>query len=127
MRRFAKKPRWVCKKLYVNKSTIPGAGLGLFAGEDIKAGDRISRYWGEVNGDNPDSSYLLDLEDGRYVDAKMATDCPARYANDARDDFANNAEFILTGSVYAYIFSTRDISKGEEIFVSYGEEYWEFH
>lgn len=126
MKKFDKIPKWVCRRLYTDESTIPGAGFGLFAGERIKKGQNISRYWGRVvdmNESDNSSVYLLDLEDGRGIDAIDSMDCPARYANDARGE-GNNAQFVHSSGVYIYMVATRDIEEGEEIFVDYGPDYW---
>ena len=52
----------------------------------------------------------------------------ARYANDARGigkikGLHNNAEFLTDGK-RCFLEAKKNISKGEEIFASYGKEYW---
>lgn len=125
--KFNKKSKYVCKKLFVKESTIKGAGLGLFANEDIYIGENISRYWGNVTDKSAfdiNSVYLLSIGKGRYIDAKDQLDCPARYANDSLNAKTTNAIFIHTSRTYVYMVATKDIKKGEEIFVDYGKRYW---
>ena len=50
------------------KSSIPKAGNGVFATTDIKKGDIITIYSGEmVDGEPIDSEYAIKLQDGSYV------------------------------------------------------------
>ena len=66
-----------------------------------------------------------------YIDADLVTYCYARYANDNKDvPNGNNSKFEKfahhTDSTLdkCYIVALRDIKVDEEIFVSYGDGYW---
>lgn len=122
--------------LYVQKSSLPGAGKGLFTSAFIKKGVIITEYFGEIidwethrkrilsgKGD-----YILILPD-KCVDAINAFDCYGRYANDAEG--ARKVEGLTNNSVYCekkgrgYIRAIRDIQENEEIFAYYDKRYWE--
>jgi hypothetical protein len=64
----------------------------------------------------------------RIVDAKRTNAGVARYANDCRGRIKRgmcNAEFVEKRR-RIYLRALRNISSGDEILVSYGEEYWRF-
>jgi SET domain-containing protein len=123
------------KQLYLKKSTLPGAGKGLFTKKDIPKGTVIVEYkgrihtWDEVKHEDGYNAYLYYINSKRVIDAKPYKKALARYANDARGwskmkGLRNNAEYIEKNQ-RCYIKSTRKILKGEEIFVGYGKEYWD--
>lgn len=122
--------------LLVKKSTLKGAGKGLFTKTDIKKGQRIVEYLGEIvteaeldrRAENDIFGYAFYINKNKCIDAYYTPDELARYANDARGlvrikGLTNNACY----SVYknsGWIQAEKDIKAGEEIFVSYGAEYW---
>lgn len=132
------------KKLYVDTSTIPNSGYGLFTKVDFKEGEIICYFTGEmitfkqmedIEKSSPISrcSYFIDTEnkntDKRILDV-FNSNCMARFANDAdgsdNDQFINNSLIgINNNKTRVYIYADRDIKAGEEILVSYGEDYWE--
>ena len=62
------------------------------------------------------------------VNALPVKSALGRYANDASGitrvkGLKNNAEYVVDGN-RCFLEATRDIKKGEEIFVGYGKEYW---
>ena len=66
-----------------------------------------------------------------YVDASLEDSCYVRYCNDNRDvEDGNNAIFekeahpIVALHDKCYVVALRDIKVDEEIFVSYGDSYW---
>lgn len=110
--------------VYVQKSTIPNAGNGLFAGKDFKAGQVIIPYEGErltlkqkvARYPKDDAKYLLQLGKDVFVDAAdPAKSNMARYANHKPLAQAN-AKLTARGNITA----KKAIKKGTEIFVSYG-------
>lgn len=122
------------KYLRVKKSLLPGAGKGLFTKTDIVKGTRIVEYkgkkrkWVDAKHEDGYNGYLMRVTRSVVIDALPATDAFGRYANDARgltrvETLKNNAEYISEGT-RCYIDATRNIKAGEEIFVSYGREYW---
>jgi SET domain-containing protein len=122
------------KELEVKKSTLPGAGLGLFAKSNISKGSRIVEYkgrrttWKEVENDYK-NGYIYTIDPQHVIDAKTYRKALARYANDAqgmvrKNGIKNNARYVVDG-LKVYIEAVKDVSAGSEIFVSYGKEYWD--
>lgn len=129
-------------KLRVGKSTIQGAGRGLFADEGLKKSDLICEYNGVVitfeeakrrraEGKATHIRSLLPMQlciDG--IDAKIG----GALANDPRDASKVNAEMISYHAAnncfhvkpdrsLVYLRAIKDIPPGGEIFVSYGKDY----
>jgi uncharacterized protein len=98
------------------------AGTGCFATKDIKKGETIGDYTGEIideaeasrRYDEAEKFYLFTLGDGRYIDG--ATDeNPIKYINHSCD---GNSESDQEGD-RVYIYALRDIKCGEEITYDY--------
>ena len=120
------------KETSIKPSLIPNSGLGLFAEQNIKAGEAIVMITGpryneeealklDLNG------YLLDSADGS--NESIDVQGPARYANDAFGitriaGYVNNSAFMLYPDGTMWLTATRNIKAGNEIFVSYGRTYW---
>lgn len=122
------------KYLRVKKSALPGAGKGLFTSVAITKGTRIVEYkgllkqWKDVKHLDGYNGYLMRINRNAAIDALPATKTLGRYANDANgfgriQGKRNNCEYVSEG-LCCYIEATRMINKGEELFVSYGKEYW---
>lgn len=125
--------------LYVKKSTLPKAGKGLFTKKIIKKGEVVCEYegekvtWKECLRRNENQSgkggYYFHITDKNCVDAQYTLWAMGRYANDATGvsrikGLRNNAKYeVIKGK--PYIVATRTINEKEEVFVSYGKEYWE--
>ena len=122
------------KKLFVDSSTMPSAGKGLFTSENIKKGELIIEYTGEVTNweevrHDADNVYIYFVNEDYVINAKNDPDAIARYANDARGltrikDVHNNSKFVNVGGKI-FIKATKNIPAGSEILVDYGKEYWE--
>jgi len=117
--------------LLAQTSTIPNAGLGLFAKCDFKIGEEICDYIGtirslkEVNSSTFNTDYCLFLNLIRHVDALNHPEVLARYINDSPDRDAINVRFQrLPKQRKATVIALRYIKAGEELFVSYGRGYW---
>ena len=122
------------KSLFIDKSTIPGAGKGLFTREAIKKGTRIIEYkgrirtWKEVNEGTVFNGYIFYINDKRVIDGKNYKKSLARYANDAKGltkhkHIFNNTEYsVEEGKVY--VDAIKNIPAGGEILVAYGKDYW---
>jgi uncharacterized protein len=122
--------------LKVKKSTLPGAGKGLFTLKDIKKGQIVCEYEGEKitwdeaikRNDKNKGGYVYYISDKVCIDAWNAKKTFGRYANDAAG--LNRVKGLRNNSVYyevknrVYIKATRNIKAGSEIFVSYGRSYW---
>jgi hypothetical protein len=109
------------------------SGFGLFAARDFVKGEYIGRYLGEViqrrydrdgNPEFTNSSYSLDLGDDLIIDPGGGMWSPWYFGhhmiNDPLDPNKNNIEVAAN----LMFFTTRNIRAGEELFFSYGEEYW---
>lgn len=121
------------KHLFVDESTIPGAGKGLFTNVEIPKGTRIVEYkgrrttWKEVKNDSS-NYYLYTINRNNVIDAQRTLSALARYANDARGlvrikGLTNNCVYVNEGNK-AFIESVKDIPAGAEIFVDYTQDYW---
>ncbi|MBN8696298.1 MAG: SET domain-containing protein [Bacteroidetes bacterium] len=124
------------KDLVVKKSTLPGAGKGLFTKRDIKKGERIIEYLGEIitekeldkRAEKDIYGYAMFISKKKCIDAYFTPNELARYANDAKGlskvkGLNNNASYEVWRN-RGWIKAEKDIPAGSEIFVSYGAEYW---
>jgi hypothetical protein len=123
------------KFLLVKKSTLPGAGKGLFTKIDIKKGTRIVEYkgqkvtWKEVEKMADDrNGYVFYFTAKHCIDAWKTNKSVAHFANDALGitrikGVRNNSEYV-TEKKHCYIEASKDIPKGAEILVGYGADYW---
>jgi hypothetical protein len=122
--------------LVVKRSTLPGAGKGLFAKRTIKKGERFIEYGGEIiteaelnrRAENDIYGYSFYINRNRVIDAYYTPDQLARYANDARGlkrikGIRNNCSYVIYNH-RCWIMAERTLKPGEEIFVGYGNEYW---
>ena len=115
--------------LRVTTSTVARAGNGLVAARDFAPGEHLADYTGDeliTRRDGDGGPYCLALTQRRAIDAAPTNTGYGRWANDPRGSAGGpNAEFVLnpargTGRLRA----TARIRKGDEIFVSYGRQYW---
>lgn len=108
--------------------------MGLYTRVDIPKGGRIVEYagrrkiWKDVKHLDGHNGYLLRLSRTTAIDAQPKRSGKGRYANDAMGisrvpGLRNNAEYLIYGN-RVFIEATRNIRKGEEIFVSYGKDFW---
>ncbi|HEY0039713.1 MAG TPA: SET domain-containing protein-lysine N-methyltransferase [Flavisolibacter sp.] len=122
------------KELEIKPSAIPEAGKGLFTKCFIPKGTRIVEYkgtittWNAVKND-PTNAYIYYLKPNHVIDARHHPKSLARYVNDAKGlvrskNRKNNAQFVNDG-LHVYVVAIRDIKAGEEIFVEYGQKYWD--
>lgn len=122
--------------LFVKKSTLTGAGKGLFTKRDIKKGERIVEYLGEIvteaeldrRAENDIYGYAFYISKKKCVDAYFTPKELARYANDAKGltkikGITNNCCYVVYKNS-GWIKAEKNIAAGSEIFVAYGAEYW---
>jgi SET domain-containing protein len=123
------------RQLVVKRSTLKGAGKGLFTTLDIPRGTKIVEYrgrvtsWKEVDSHAGLNGYIYYVNRNHVIDAQPARNAMARYANDAKgivrsDGVNNNCTYIIEGRK-VFIKSLRRIAAGSEILVGYGKEYWD--
>jgi len=123
------------KQLVVKRSTLKGAGKGLFTTTDIAKGKKIVEYkgkivkWKEVDSKDGLNGYIYYVNRNHVIDAFPAKEALARYANDAKgivrtDGLNNNCTYRIEG-VRVYIYAMKNIPAGSELFVGYGKEYWD--
>ncbi|MDQ6813054.1 MAG: SET domain-containing protein-lysine N-methyltransferase [Bacteroidota bacterium] len=122
------------KQLEIKESTIPGAGMGLFAKQFIQKGTRIVEYtgrirtWKEVEYED-NNYYIFFVTEDLVIDASRSRKSLARFINDARGlqkvkGLNNNAQFVVDG-FRVFVEAIKNIPAGTEIFLSYGKEYWQ--
>ncbi len=118
--------------LYVDTSTLHDAGKGLFTKKFLKKGVVIGYFTGKIINEaqagelstGERGRYFIELTSGKILDTYNSKS-PARWANDARDKKVNNCKLYSTDDgAGAYLWSTKNISAGGEIFVDYGAQYW---
>jgi SET domain-containing protein len=123
------------KQLVVRRSTLKGAGKGLFTNKPIPRGPKIVEYkgsvstWKEVDDRNGLNGYIYYVNRHHVIDAWNDKRALARYANDAKgmvrsEGIRNNCKYAIEG-VRVYIMALKNIPAGSEILVGYGKEYWD--
>ncbi len=120
--------------LYLKKSKIQNGGIGVYTHEDIPEGKIIDEYIGDITSVSI-GHYTLCINDGIYIDAYNYPRCYMAMINDGsfvskknknknnNIKYENNCEFYVKGKK-AYVKSLREIKAEEELFISYGEDYW---
>jgi hypothetical protein len=137
LRKGSKKVVAVSKKISPNTKKLPDHhfklvkvkrgldGLGLFAGEDIKKGELIIEYIGNILTKEEaekvtTNMYLFEVTRNRTIDGSVRWNI-ARYANHACDPEANAESDVKKGRVF--VKAIKNIKEGEEILYDYGEEF----
>lgn len=126
--------------LYLKKSLIPGAGKGLFVKNEVKRGEIVCEYEGEIvpwsvcekRAEEGHEGYAFFITKNRCVDAYFTKDAVGRYANDAKgigrvEGLRNNAQYEIKtrqGEKRVFIVATRTIKANDEVLVDYGKDYW---
>ena len=124
--------------LYKAISQLPNSGNGLFTAINIYKDETISIFRGKILTDlqakksvlNGKDQYFINMLDGTIMDS-INTPCFAKYANDVNgsfeSQFKNNAKIGLDEDNNVCVIAIRKIVSGEEIFCSYGKNYWKKH
>ena len=104
-----------------------GTGLGLFALQDIPAGQRIIEYTGplisnEEVAERRFGKYFFLVNTKWVIDGTSRTNT-ARYVNHS---CRPNSEAFISGR-RVWIWSKESIQAGEEISLDYGQEYFDDH
>jgi SET domain-containing protein len=103
------------------------SGLGLFAGENIKKGEIIIEYIGDIltkeEADKINTNqYLFEVSRNRTIDGRSRGNI-ARYANHSCEGSENAESDVKKGRVF--IKAIKNIKEGEEITYDYGEEFFD--
>ena len=121
-------------KVYVAKSRV--SGLGVFTKCSIRPGETICLYSGVCLGSSAmignNSDYVLDLENGHFLDGASKFNCSGRYINDARGT-GTRSNAIYSSKLlwdeelgwYVHVKAKRHIAPHREVFASYGNAYWQ--
>ena len=118
--------------LVVGPSWISTGGLGLFAAVDIpKQALCVCSYTGQEHTFKcsqrlQDKSYLNRVSDELFVDPRLCPKIKARYINDCINPYGHNVQYVSDPSKRCVqVKALRDIARGEELFISYGDVYWD--
>jgi len=121
--------------LYLATSQIGDAGTKLFTAVKIYSEEVICLFHGEILSQSEqhrrflagDDSYFIDMNDGTVMDCAHI-EGKAKYANDVSgpslSKFLNNSYITFDDDDRVCLTATRNIASGEEIFCSYGRDYW---
>jgi SET domain-containing protein len=121
--------------LYLDKSTIRGAGKGLFTSIPIYKNEIIAVFKGKIISNQEAArraklhldGYFVSMLDGTIMDSKDVH-CFAKYANDAEGletkNSKNNSHITVDEDGNVCLVAIRNIRANEEIFCPYGKEYW---
>jgi len=129
--------------LFIKTSTIPYAGLGVFAKQALAKGTALGRYSGiglnQIELDNrygdTVANYALTVKCKNQQDCGIrGTHTPHMVCIDAKDHVTwasriNDGPYSRKKANVAFsedgtVFVIKHISVGEELFVDYGEDYW---
>lgn len=119
---------WTEDAFTVRPSTIPGAGLGLFARRRIEIEDTIGYYTGEVisleelkAGRHAGSDYLLMVTRNHVIVGEGPQANYTRYINHGTEP---NAYLVVSTRWKSARFeAVARIAPGTEIFFNYGDQY----
>lgn len=111
----------------VAPSTIPGAGMGLFADALIRKGEVAAIYKGTLHWERdkpPDSGYMARAGEGRLIDG-VGKIAKGSYVNDASmgGGKQTNLKWVFQRRLQPdriYMVATHTIQAGEELFIKYG-------
>jgi len=117
----------------IKPSKLTNAGDGLFATKSIKKDEFICWYSGVylskefIENGYYESDYLFQPR-GRnklVIDASDPNSCYGRYINDSLSKMKKNSDFESYADTHsAAIIATKNIRKGSEIYISYGNNFW---
>ena len=110
------------KWLRVAKSSVPGAGRGVFAKTDIPAETRVAEYTGVVCSDKEydyedegDYVVLFSVGRGRVIDPRKGNGSVARWLNHSCDPNCQATQ--EKGRIF--IETVKAVKAGEELFYNY--------
>ena len=119
-------------KLFVQESTISGAGLGLFTSEDIKENTRIVPYVGKFSSSPGFATakhgpYVMQSDDTdvgqTFVNSNHISMGVGRLINDGCYKHYNNVKIVIEKDIIVVV-AVRLIKAGQELLGPYGDTYW---
>lgn len=111
---------------YVEILETENMGKGAFAKEDIPENTYLGCYLGEYLDDTPNKTfeecmyYFSTVFHNYAVDGKNIT----RYFNHSDDFNVSVMDIIHEDDIHNGFYTNRDIKKGEQLFIDYGDGYW---
>lgn len=127
---------WVHLTKYYGVKIAPGiSGRGLFATRHFPPRTPIVPYTGKIYKQQHEGDYVVEVGGNRFIDASDPLRSGiARFANSCRPIDVkhklckgNNSDFVKKGPTNTVnIVSNKNIYPDQEIFVSYGRDYWRF-
>lgn len=111
--------------LEIKESNIKKAGLGVFATERIPMNRFVDFYTGDLT-TIAIGKYCVEITSKWCMDAFDYPRCYMAMINDTvGTDFEHNVELVIDKENLAVeIWTIQDIEPGDELFMSYGDEYW---
>lgn len=108
----------------IHNSNIKLAGKGVITEELIPKNSFIDFYTGDIYYNIKCGVYFVEINEICGVNAILFPRCYMAMINDAyNSQFINNCEIRIHND-NVEIWSLINIEKGEELFFSYGDEYW---
>src|ERR1700756_5119631 len=120
-------------KLDVDNSTIPGAGRGLFSLVDRPVGFPLVDYMGELISAeeterryplNSSGTYCLKISNSFFIDSALSRGIGALINHPGKGMKPNVKFVVCTRKRSARLETIEKVKAGDEIFVSYGDDYW---
>ena len=108
-----------------DRSLFNSSGYGLFANRNFKAKECIGVYLGKVSETQSNSGYCFDWAyngDDYFVDAVGGIGHPVYFGMHLINHSRLHVNVTLTEDLY--FSASRDICKGEELYMSYGSDFW---
>ena len=117
---------FISSKLYLDKSSIPNAGYGVFTNEDIEEGEiiEVSKFikvgfnlYDNLDKDILSVLYNFPKKDTEYFAIVLGY---GSLYNSSLDDISNNVDWITDKDNEVFIYHcTSKIKRGEELFIYY--------
>ena len=108
-----------------DRSLFNSSGYGLFANRNFKAKEWLGVYLGKVSHTQSNSGYCFDWAyngDDYFVDAVGGIGHPVYFGMHLINHSRLHVNVTVTEDLY--FSASRDICKGEELYMSYGSEFW---
>lgn len=111
----------------VAESQVPGGGRGVYAKKDFKAGDviEVCPYLVEKEAENIDDSVISDYV-FNYVEGDSKRSIVLGLCSMYNHSDNHNVVYKQLTDPHDMVYvALMDIQKGEELFINYGDNYWD--